>query len=54
MTLKLSQSDAFAAPGLHLASGIFDFDCGIPDESKLPVGSSNKKVIDPRQSRSKS
>jgi hypothetical protein len=25
MTLKLSQSDAFATPGLHLAFGIFDF-----------------------------
>ena len=23
------QSDAFAASGFHLASGIFDFDCGI-------------------------
>jgi hypothetical protein len=32
MTLKLSQSDAFAAPGFYLASGIFDFDCGIWDE----------------------
>jgi hypothetical protein len=32
MTLKLSQSDAFAAPGFHLASGIIYFDRGIRDK----------------------
>jgi hypothetical protein len=26
---EISQSDAFAAPGFHLASGIFGSDCGI-------------------------